>query len=356
MITIGCTSYTIKCDGLLSKDRHTIVTERLLDMGLSTKAGKIGEVNNISNIYGLSLTGGTLKAHVASPINYGMIKGATTENTLLGDGTGVPTGLYNVMIGHRAGVSLVAGARNIIMGYNSGYGMISEQNNIIIGTNSTVGPSVINSCVLGNDLTCSSSNTMMIGHSSILAPSLSTHGTHGTHDGTSILTISDSGVIAKNNTSPVWKTDSITTLSDVDTSTTSPVVGSLLKWDGSNWTPTVAKSTFAITAERNGVIVTNENFSFGNGASAVSNAIVLPMACELYALTINCAVSGVNTIVEILRDGISVYSVTFSALRTNSVLGQKISFSAGQRIGFNTKFSDGTFADAQIAAWFSCDL
>ena len=346
MITIGCTSYTIKCDGLLNRDKNTIVTERLLDVGLSTKAGKIGEVDTISNIYGLSLTGGILKAHVASPINYGMIKGATTENTLLGAEVGTPLGLYNTMIGHRTGLSLTSGAGNIIMGYNSGSGMTVEQNNIIIGSNSTVGTNVTNSCVLGNNLSCLSSNTMMIGQSTILAPLISSH------DESSVLTISDTGSIAKNNTVPVWKTDSIDCLQDVDTSTTPPMEGSLLKWDGSKWTPTILKSTFAITAERNGIIVSNENFSFGNGASAVSNAIVLPMACELYAFTINCAVSGVNTIVEILRDGASVYSETFSTLHTSSVIGQKIIFEAGQRIGFNTKFSDGTFADAQVAAWF----
>ena len=349
MITIGCTSYTIKCDGLLNKDKNTIVTERLLDVGLSTKAGKIGQISQVSTASGLSLLGSTLKAHVASPINYGMLKGVTTENTLIGDTTGEPIGLYNILIGYRAGLPITSGSGNIIMGYNSGYGMTTEQNNIIIGTNSSVGTNVINSCVIGNNLTCLSSNTMMIGQASISAPSLITH------DESTVLTISDSGSIAKNNTSPIWKTDSINCLQDVDTTTTPPIEGSLLKWNGAKWTPTTIKSTFAIAAERNGTIVTNENFSFGNGASAVSNAIVLPMNCELYAFTINCAVSGINTIVEVLRDGVAVCDETFSILQSTKKM-DPIPFSAGQRIGFNTKFSDGTFADAQVAAWFQYSL
>ena len=349
MITVGCTTYTIKCDGELNTDKNTIVTERLLDVGLATKAGKIGQINQTSIASGLSLVAGTIKAHVASPINYGMIKGVTTENTLLGDATGEPNGLYNVLIGHCAGQSLVDGSSNIIMGHNSGGGMISEKENIIIGSSSSVGSNVINSCVLGNNLTCLSSNTMMFGYSSISAPSLITH------DALSVLTISDSGVIAKNNTLPLWKTDSIDCLQDVDTSTIPPIAGSLLKWDGSNWAPTVLKSTFTITAERNGTIVTNENFSFGNGSSAISNAIVLPMECELYAFTINSAVSGINTVVEVLQDGLSVCDETFSTQQTTKIL-DPIIFSAGQRIGFNTKFSDGTFADAQVAAWFQYKL
>lgn len=154
---------------------------------------------------------------------------------------------------------------------------------------------------------------------------------------------------------PRESTGPIDKLSDVDTTTTPPVAGNSLQWDGTNWVPVDLDNSFtvfAIWAEENGGLANNQTeWSFGNGSTG-SIGIPLPIACDLFAITVNSANSASGTVINVRRNNNDV--ADSNALTGNNnvtVLGSPVAFSAGDLLGFETEIAGGA-NNVRVAAWF----
>lgn len=156
------------------------------------------------------------------------------------------------------------------------------------------------------------------------------------------------------NTAKTSADGSIDTHSDVDISTSPPVVGDQLEWDGSNFVPKSIDNGFTIFpiwAEENGGIANNQNeWSFGNGATGFIG-IPLGINCELFALSINADTPGTDVSINIQRDGATVQTPLFTA--NNQVQAfTAVPYTAGQLVSFQTNTVNGGWNDVRVCAWF----
>lgn len=123
--------------------------------------------------------------------------------------------------------------------------------------------------------------------------------------------------------------------------------------DGYATATTDAFSIFAIWAEENGGLSNNNRqWSFGNGSTGDNN-IVIPVDCELFAVTISAeSQSGGGVTINVLRNEVTVTTPNFTTNDSVVSLPVPIAFTAGQRIGFETAIETGTWNDVRVCAWF----
>jgi len=155
------------------------------------------------------------------------------------------------------------------------------------------------------------------------------------------------------NTAKVSADGTINTHSDVDTTTVSPVTGSLLCWDGSNWIPKTIDNGFTIFpiwAEESGALSNNNRqWSFGNGATGAIN-ITMAFDCEVFALTLDSSISGTSLSLNLMRNDGVVTTQSFTG--ANGVANfTAIPFTAGQRLGFQTNTEVGAYSNVRVCAW-----
>jgi len=158
------------------------------------------------------------------------------------------------------------------------------------------------------------------------------------------------------NTVKVSADDSIDTHSDVDTSSQSPNLNDVLSWDGSNWIPTETSNDYTIfpiwAEESGGLSNNNRQWSFGNGATGNIN-IVLPLAAELFAVSMDIEAGSGTVTIDINRNDSNTFTTkAFTGLKDFEVLTSPQQFSQGDCIGFRTNTESGTLSDARVCAWF----
>ena len=126
------------------------------------------------------------------------------------------------------------------------------------------------------------------------------------------------------------------------------------RFDGSVQFPktTMPRAIFPIWAEENSSLGANQTeWAFGNGANTPFNkGIVLPFACELFALSL-CLRQGSAT-VSAGRNGTEVGEIISSGTASHTTLTPPQAFVAGDTLGFRTKAASGTNSPNQITAWF----
>lgn len=108
----------------------------------------------------------------------------------------------------------------------------------------------------------------------------------------------------------------------------------------------------SVWAEESGTLsANNTQWSFGNGA--VGNiSIVIPENMELYSVSLSCDIFGNGASINFLRNGGTSVNVNFTTNHELIELGNPVSFSAGDRIGFETSTVSGSNVDARVVAHF----
>lgn len=156
------------------------------------------------------------------------------------------------------------------------------------------------------------------------------------------------------NTAKVSADGSINTHSDVDTTTSPPVSGDQLEFDGTNWVPKSINNgftVFPIWAEENANLSNgNTQWSFGNGATGF---IGIPMGldCELFAVSFNADSFGTSASIDIQRDGATISTPNFTT--NNQVINiTPVPYTQGQLLSFQTNTVVGTNTDCRVCAWF----
>ncbi len=154
---------------------------------------------------------------------------------------------------------------------------------------------------------------------------------------------------------------SIDVHSDIDISTTPPSSGDLLSWDGSNFVPTSTDNgytIFNIFAEESASLnATGETeWAFGNGDNTpTGSGIVIPVDCELFAMSLNHE-GGANTVVRIIQNtntSLSTYQVATSGSENGyNTFGTPLAFSAGDIANFITISASSTGTSGRVSAWF----
>jgi hypothetical protein len=93
---------------------------------------------------------------------------AANDNTFIGrdSGLGMINGSANVAVGAEAGKDNASGSNNIFIGSRAGLGSKSGSDNIFIGANQTVGDTVTNTVVIGNQANAFIDNAIVLGNSS----------------------------------------------------------------------------------------------------------------------------------------------------------------------------------------------
>lgn len=153
---------------------------------------------------------------------------------------------------------------------------------------------------------------------------------------------------------------SIDAHSDVDITTTTPSSGDLLIWDGSNFVPQDTDNgytIFNIWAEESASLgANNYEWAFGNGDNTPNgDGIVIPIDCELFAMSLNHE-GGANTTVRIVINtdaSQSTYQVSTSGAENGyNTFGTPLSFSAGDIANFRTISASTGGTSGRISAWF----
>jgi hypothetical protein len=140
---------------------------------------------------------------------------------------------------------------------------------------------------------------------------------------------------------------SINTHSDVDTSTTAPIGGDLLRWDGSSneWKPStsVVSTTYtyrkSFVAERNAAVV--GKLALGNGSSINTMGVVITEDCKLVSVGISS--SGVTSGQwQIFRNGTSIHTTnTTNQIVTVDELSSPVNLSSGDYINADCSNAGG---------------
>ncbi len=175
-----------------------------------------------------------------------------TGNTAVGFNVfnGNSSGSSNTAIGHYAGF-LNNGSGNVFLGYQAGYNETGSDKLYIANSNTSTP-------LIGGDF--STSQVDINGTIKI---------TGGSPGAGKVLT-SDATGLASWGTAPVSADGSINTHSDVDVSTTTPVSGQVLSWDGTNWVPADDANT-TYTAGT-GLDLTGTVFSLNSGIDNLTDA------------------------------------------------------------------------------------
>ncbi len=115
-------------------------------------------------------------------------------------------------------------------------------------------------------------------------------------------------------------------------------------------------SIFPIWAEENSSLGNNTyEWAFGNGANTpAGGGIIIPMSCELIAMTCKCNNTTGTQEIQMVIDGTpnSTYSVTAVSGAGNVTFVTPLSLSAGTRVNFRTVSSGGTTSPNTVCAWF----
>ena len=140
------------------------------------------------------------------------------------------------------------------------------------------------------------------------------------------------------NTAKVSADGSIDTHSDVDTSTTAPVVDDLLQWDGSNWVPTDPKSigikrSWTITAGRSNNNVTNRYLDWVAGAHNISPYVV-PINATIKYITVATRVNETWTAEVRNAAGTPIATLSISAATTGVSTELSVDVTAGDTLTF----------------------
>lgn len=115
---------------------------------------------------------------------------------------------------------------------------------------------------------------------------------------------------------------------------------------------TQAYTIFPIWAEENGGLSNNNRqWSFGNGSTG-NIGIVLPIAAECFAMTMEAEVGGTSVSIELMRNDVAITSELFNGDNDFNILSTPIQFAAGERIGFRTDVETGAYTDVRVCAWF----
>jgi len=152
----------------------------------------------------------------------------------------------------------------------------------------------------------------------------------------------------------ILTSSSINALSDVDTTTTPPTSGDSFSWDGSNWVPASPQGyiVFPVWAEENGALGQGDEWSFGNGSEG-NIGIPLGLDCELFAVSFNAEITGTSISIDVRRGGSAVYTASFGSANDQlETLISPVTFSAGDRVGFDTSAVSGGYSDGRVCAWF----
>jgi len=153
---------------------------------------------------------------------------------------------------------------------------------------------------------------------------------------------------------------SIDTHNDVDISSVTPDVGDVLVWDGTHFVPkknTKGYTVFTIWAEEATDLTTGQSqeWAFGNGDdTTVSNGIVVPIACELFAMGLNVE-GGDATVQIVVNDNIALssYQVSANAPSDYASFENVLNINAGDVINFRTiSSSGGSTESARVSAFF----
>ncbi len=159
-------------------------------------------------------------------------------------------------------------------------------------------------------------------------------------------------------------------LSDVDTTTTAPVAGDHLEFDGVDWTPAVVlRPTFCIFAEENQAVTVGANnyeFSYGNGAVNTADTdpsgIPLGVNCTLIGIGVSAhSTSGLATVsISVINNGSVVATGGLASGATTNAKVQDfttitpdtVNFVPGDTVQFRTATETSTLRDVRVVAWF----
>lgn len=110
---------------------------------------------------------------------------------------------------------------------------------------------------------------------------------------------------------------------------------------------------FSIWAEENAGIANGQReWSFGNGATG-DIGIVLPVDAQLFAVSYNADTAGTNSEIAVVQNSSTQVATTGPQSTEDgfNLINPNISFSAGDRVGFQTVIGGGA-TDVRVAAWF----
>ncbi|MEL6122585.1 MAG: hypothetical protein AAFR14_02600 [Bacteroidota bacterium] len=153
---------------------------------------------------------------------------------------------------------------------------------------------------------------------------------------------------------------SIDVHTDVDVTTSPPTSGDVLAWDGNNFVPQNTDNgytIFSIWAEENSSLSAGSTeWAFGNGDDTeVGSGIILPIDCELFAMSLNHR-GGANTTVRIVKNSdinLTTYQIANTAEENDYItFGTPLSFVAGDAVNFRTISASTGGNDARVTAWF----
>jgi hypothetical protein len=114
------------------------------------------------------------------------------------------------------------------------------------------------------------------------------------------------------------------------------------------------QSFFGIWAEENASLGAGAfEWAFGNGDDTpIGGGIVIPFACEAFALSLNCGTAGTAE-VALYLNGAEAAAVSITAATASfTTLTQSIDIPAGGLINFRTKTGAGSSSGNRVAAWF----
>jgi hypothetical protein len=148
--------------------------------------------------------------------------------------------------------------------------------------------------------------------------------------------------------------------------------GQGLVWNGSAWVPTdlavggglgasgpITVPAAVIWAEENSSLSITSNggrqWSFGNGSES-DQGLTLHDSMKLSAVSFTCPSGGATATVDIEKNGVSVYSFSFSGSSVYEALPTPVDFVAGDRINFITTSVSSSNSGSVISAYFQKDL
>lgn len=109
---------------------------------------------------------------------------------------------------------------------------------------------------------------------------------------------------------------------------------------------------FPIWAEENGAIASNAyEWSWGNGAVGSDIGIVLPMSCDLFAVTFNADVAGTSLTMRTQKNGTDAHISNHVGQNSVDTLTAPVRYAAGDVLAFRTGDVVGTYTDARVTAW-----
>jgi hypothetical protein len=135
---------------------------------IGDQAGRVGtSLVNRTGIGKSALYNNTGVQNTAIGYN-ALANGTGGQNTAIGDSANVSctTGAYNVSIGYQSIISGTSAYSTVAIGYRSALNLVDGGNNIFIGYGADSTAHTTNSIVIGQGITCSTDNTILLGNSS----------------------------------------------------------------------------------------------------------------------------------------------------------------------------------------------